>query len=195
MMSEQRVRGFVDDDVLRQAGVDAVARGAGEISENQAFDFRVVERVRVRHAVRRDLQLVALETARRPGNPPAQREFETRERLHDERVDVLRVEAHVLQDPGFALRPLGGFLVVDPREVVRAVEHLARAVVVDDLDAITDGAWRELFGRHVDLRHEDVLAVLHAGVLRDHRHFPGWRALFFFPCDRAWFRRHPSACS
>ena len=73
-----------------------------EIAEHQPFHFGTVEGVGVDHAVRRDLELMRLE---RPGDAPAERELEARQRLHHERVGVLRVEPEVAQDARIAVAP------------------------------------------------------------------------------------------
>ncbi len=58
---EQRVSGLVNDDVVREAGVDGLAGRPREIPEDQSFVLGTVERVRVEHAVWRDVELVGLE--------------------------------------------------------------------------------------------------------------------------------------
>jgi len=84
------VCGLVRDNVVRQASEDqATALRLGEIPEHQRLVVRRVKRVGVGEGVRSYLDLVPVET---PGHAPAQREFETRQRAHDDRIRVHGVE-------------------------------------------------------------------------------------------------------
>ncbi len=162
------MRRLVHDDVVRQAGVDAVAARAVEPAEDEAFVRAGVEGIGVEHAVRRHLDLVAVE---RPADAPAQRELEARQRLHHQRVDVLRVEARIVEQPPVPFPPRIR-LVPLVGQLVRAVVVAAAAVVVDHLQAVADRAGQQVFRRDVQLRHQDAAAAHEARILRDDRHSP-----------------------
>ena len=93
---EDRVRRLVRDDVVRQAGVDRLAARPREVTEEYSPVVPGIERVGVREGVRGDVNLVAV---RAPWNAPAEREFELRQRSHDDRIDVLRVELWIVEQP------------------------------------------------------------------------------------------------
>jgi len=116
---DEGVGGLVHHDIVREARVDRGATLTGEITEDQSFFLRSIEGVRVQHPVRRDFELMSPE---RPSDTPPQRELEPGQRLHDERVHVLRVEAIVLHDPRIASLPGGWFFGAVSGQVVGAVK-------------------------------------------------------------------------
>ena len=116
---DEGVRGLVHHDIVREARVDRGAALAGEITEDQSFLLGSIEGVRVQHPVRSDFELMSPE---RPSDTPTERELEPGQRLHDERVHVLRVEAIVLHDPWIASLPGGWFFGGVSRQVVSAVK-------------------------------------------------------------------------
>lgn len=94
----------------------------------------------------------------------AERPLEARQRPHDEGVDVLRVEARVAQQPiVVAIRER---VVPGVAEVGRRVDHVVRAVVIDDAHAVAARARIELLGGYRDARSQDLPApVAHGRVL------------------------------
>jgi hypothetical protein len=166
---DQGMRGLVHHDVVREAGVDRVAAGAGEIAEDQALGHGVIEGIGVQHPMRRDLELVGAEG---PAHAPAERELEAGQRLHDERVHVLGMEPEVVDDLRLAPGPFRRLVGEAVGQVVGAVEAPRGGIVVHHLHAVPDGPGDEILRGHCDLCHEDgsLGAVLsNTGILRDDR--------------------------
>jgi hypothetical protein len=96
----------------------------------------------------------------------AERPFEARQRAHDERVDVLGVEARVGQQQVVVGVRVG--VVADVTEVGGRVEGVVGGVVVDHAHAVAARAGIELLGRHRDARPENSpAAAAHGRVLAD----------------------------
>jgi hypothetical protein len=164
---DQRVRRFVHDDVVREAGVDGGARRAGEVAEHESLVLGRVERVGVVHPVGGHLELVRAE---RPADAPSQRELEARQRAHHECVRVLRMEAVVLDDGGVAAPPRLGFLLVASGELVLPVEVPSAGIVVHQLQPVAHRPHPQVFGGDGDARGDDLTLVPDRRILRDHRH-------------------------
>ena len=134
---DERVRGFVRHDVVRQTG-EHRALAAREIPEEQRLIAFGVERVGVGERVRRDVELMA---AKSPADAAPERKFESRQRPHHDRIHVLRVKAGISEDgsprrlPESILREA----VAVRRVLERLVQRARRAVVVDDVHAIPPG--------------------------------------------------------
>ncbi len=90
------MRRLMSDDIMREAGEDRIAAMSGEISEEHAAVFARIERVRFGEGMRGDMELVAVAA---PRHAAAEGEFEAGQRPHDDRVDVLRVEARIVEQP------------------------------------------------------------------------------------------------
>ena len=156
---QDRMRDLVGDDVVRETRVDRLV-GELQVAEEDAAVVPRVVGVRLRERVRDEVELVARE---RPGEPTPERLLERGQRPGGDRVDVLRVEVEVGDEPGV----VGAYEAVEvaPRVLLgrgRRVaqvdgwpQHAARGVVVDDVEALAAGAGLEQVGRDVDLGDDD----------------------------------------
>ena len=74
------------DDVVRQATEDvAAAMRMAEVAEQESFVRRGIKGIGVGEGVRRHFHLMARKT---PGYAPTEREFEPRQRAHDNGVQL-----------------------------------------------------------------------------------------------------------
>jgi hypothetical protein len=141
-----------------------------EITEDQSLRVRRVERVRVKHPMGCDLELMR---PKRPPDAAAHRVLEARERLHDQTINVLRMEPVVSDDSRPPVRPGTRLVFEAPRQLVGAMERALGGVEVDDLNPVADRSRLDDLPGNSDFGHEDVaLLVLDAGILCDHGNDP-----------------------
>ncbi len=126
-----------------------------------------------RHPVRGDFELMSSE---RPRYAPTQRELESRQRLHHQRISVLRTEATVVHDGGVAGPPFLRLVLERCGQPCSPMEHALGRIEVDDLQPIADGPLHELLRWDVDRRHDDLPVAGDAGVLSEDGDLPGGRA-------------------
>jgi hypothetical protein len=158
---QERVRGLVRDDVVREAGKDQAARQVRpgvlgdrwKIAEEQGLLLGAVVGVGLPQCVRVDAKLAHelvydthawLVGSRRPQRAPAQRPLEVLDGRHGHRVN------HLLVKLRRALRQWQSVLCQHERrvEVHRLVEAVAGRVVVDDLEVLALRSRFKLFPRH-----------------------------------------------
>jgi hypothetical protein len=156
----------MDDHVVGEAGLHGAAVLPLEVPEQEGLVAAGVEGVGVGKGVWDHLDLVA-ET---PADPPAECLLETGQRVHHDRVHVLRVEPPVADQ--LARITLGKRIdhgaVFVHRVLQRGVEGVGRGVEVDHLHPIAPGPFREVFGRQGHARGQDrTRAILDGRILGD----------------------------
>ena len=162
---EQRVRGLVHHDVVREGQEDGLVVAA-VVAEDEGLRFARVERVHLLERVGEDLELVG---AGVPGHAAPERVLEASERAHDEGVDVPGVKPGVAQD----LRVVGRIRDVVHVRRVRGRVHRSRGrVVVDDLNPVAGRPAAEVLPGDLDGGRQDRSVALDAGVLGQDGHAP-----------------------
>jgi hypothetical protein len=78
----------------REAGIDALTAGAGEITEEYRAIVAGIKCIRIGEGVWGDVKLMSI---RAPGHAPPERELELRQRTHSDHVDVLGVESGIFE--------------------------------------------------------------------------------------------------
>ena len=144
---DEGVRGLVNDDVVRQAHEDRLA-GISVVTEYQRLGFARVKRVHLLEGVRDDLQLVS---AKRPGDPPAERVLKMRQGTHHQRVDVAGMKRGISED----LRAVTRSCQLTLGNLSRFVHRACRRVVVDDLHAMARRSTDEVLPRNRDRRRQN----------------------------------------
>src|SRR5687768_16001107 len=119
-------------------GILTVAFGFRKVAEQQGSIILRVKGIGVRERVWCNLKLVTEET---PAHTASQGEFESRERTHDDGIDVLGVKLRIVQK-NFVPFLIKGIVVcaVFKNPILEwRMQDARRGVVIDNLDAVT--AW------------------------------------------------------
>ena len=154
---EDRMRGFVRDDVVRQTRVDhaagsmiaGIVRRRFKVTKQQSNLLRAVKGVRLPQSVRAHEQLadkltivkrVIRISSRSPKHRPAQRAFEVLDRLHGHGIGHLLMKSRIAFSGGTAVL----------REQARIIQinrwvFLAGGVHIDDFEVLAFRSW-PLFG-------------------------------------------------
>ena len=138
---------------MAEAAEDDVAIAPREIAEDDRLVRLAVKCVRVSERVWYNLELMLSES---PAHAPPKCELETRQRTHDDRVDVLRVKMRVVED-GRVGRLFEWVAMLVLLERVRPrrfglVQRARRRIVIDDLYAVPPRASRKCLGGDLDSR-------------------------------------------
>jgi hypothetical protein len=160
--------GFMNDDVVRHAGVNRSTVARFEVTEEQRLVSPRVKGVRVSECVWHELELMPSES---PAHPSSEREFEPRERSHDQCVDVLAVERPVRRKTS----RIGVLEWIDCRTISILligkwrIKRVGRRVEVHDLHPVSPWTGGQLFGWQLDRRSQySPVAVDNRGILRNY---------------------------